>query len=77
MRRCQVCGEQTEEPWAWQPFGPDELWTFAFPGWHYRGFPVVHACDACKDTIQAGEPIGFTYRGVAYRTTEAGVVPVT
>ena len=61
--KCQIC-KQKERDWSWQPFGPDEsALTFALPGSHYRGFPVIGVCDWCKAKIERKEAVSFQYRG--------------
>ncbi len=44
----------------------DSRETFTVPGWHYRGFPAIPLCDQCKEKIQAGETVQFSYKGVTY-----------
>ena len=65
MSKCSICHEQPRA-WACQPFGPDDAPTFALPGHHYRGFPAIACCDACKVRIQAGEQVAVTYRKQSY-----------
>lgn len=69
MPRCQVCKLGNEALWAWQPFGPSDDWTAAFVtlGSHYRGFPVVKVCDACRQMIKT-QPIFFAYKKTTYGT---------
>lgn len=64
LAECEVCRAQGAA-WAWQPFGPDEDAKSAFStlGSHYRGFPVVKVCDECKEKVQAGQTVSFTYKG--------------
>ena len=64
--KCRVCG-RGQMQWAMQPFGPDNAPTFTTPGSHYRGFPVVPCCDACKGKVQAGEAVDFNHKGRLYR----------
>lgn len=66
--KCQLCGEKQSECWLWQPFGPHESPrdAFAYPGYHYRGFPALKVCDTCKGEIANGEPVYFTYKGTRY-----------
>lgn len=63
---CQCCKERgTEAQHAWQPLGPGEKVTsFMTLGSHYRGFPVVKICGACKVRIETGQPVYFTVRKV-------------
>lgn len=65
MRTCSSCriGAAT---WSMQPFGPDDAPTFVMPGSHYRGFPALPVCDACKARVQSGEQIAVTYRQQPY-----------
>src|SRR6266516_2410380 len=66
--KCQCCHEQ-EVSYAWQPFGPgkDANTAFTLPGNHYRGFPVIKVCFACKSAIETGDfPVHFTYKGFRY-----------
>ena len=82
MRKCATC-KATIATWAWQPFGPgdDIQHTFAVIGAHYRGFPVIKICDACKKEIQI--PIDvirghqlvlhFTYKGTSYYVSNGQV----
>jgi len=64
---CQCCRAESAI-WAWQPFGPSEgtLGSFTLLGSHYRGFPVVKIGQACKATLEHGEDLGFTYKGILY-----------
>lgn len=65
--RCKVCACHTEDRWVWHPFGPDDgIVFFLRPGYHYRGFPSISVCPACKAAIEAGEPRRVKYRGVVY-----------
>lgn len=62
MSKCNICREN-ESSWAWQPFGPNDTPDcFALLGNHYRGFAVVKVCDDCKDKVQAGKGIQFSYK---------------
>lgn len=80
MTKCAVCRQSPEEElWIWQPFGPDEdarLGAFAYPGYHARGFPALHCCNACKIRIYAGETVKFIYRKVWYRLVEQTIEEV-
>lgn len=61
--KCQIC-KQHDRDWSWQPLGPDDSpYTFALPGSHYRGFPVIGVCDWCKAKIERKEAVSFIYRG--------------
>lgn len=60
--------------WAWQPFGPDHsILSFAFPGSHYRGFPVIKISDEERQIIRSGKPFNFRYRGVRYIVANGNV----
>lgn len=37
--------------------------SFSLPGNHYRGFPTVGVCDGCKQRIQDGEEVQYSYKG--------------
>ena len=69
--KCQVC-KHADAEWSWQPFGPDESpLSFALPGNHYRGFPVVKVCGFCKreaieNCAETGTPIRFTLKDTEY-----------
>jgi hypothetical protein len=61
MSKCAVCKTQ-ERTWTWQPWGPGEGSVFTLPGSHYRGFAAIPVCDGCKQDIDAGQSVTFTYR---------------
>lgn len=68
MIKCQCCKKQ-EASWSWQPFGPgeDSNTAFVLPGSHYRGFPVIKVCSACKDAFTSGSSeVSFVYKSVRY-----------
>lgn len=64
---CQCCKTRgMEAQWAWQPLGPDErAASFTTLGNHYRGFPVVKVCGACKHRVETGQPVHFAVRKIA------------
>jgi hypothetical protein len=66
-RKCACCSTDEAE-WAFQPFGPSEEVASAFMtlGSHYRGFPSLQVCDACKSAIQEGRPVYFSYKKALY-----------
>ena len=66
MDKCAIYGKQEVAEWAWQPFGPDEKWSFAFFCSHYRGFPVIKVSDKARKKIETGNEVAFEYRGVQY-----------
>lgn len=74
--RCQVC-KQNEAEWSWQPFGPAEGGSFALPGNHYRGFPVIKTCLACKEKAQQGLPVQFSYKNNLYAFHDGTVANCT
>ncbi len=61
MTKCAVC-KTAEREWTWQPWGPGEGHVFTTPGSHYRGFAAIPVCDACKERIEAGAAVTFTYK---------------
>lgn len=64
--KCQIC-KHDEAIWAWQPFGPDERWSFTALGCHYRGFPVIKICDQCHDLIEDTTSFfEFDFQGQGY-----------
>jgi len=68
--KCAAC-LSTPATWTMQPFGPDdERITFTLPGSHYRGFPAIGVCDACKQLVQAGQRVAFVYKHVYYVVQE-------
>jgi hypothetical protein len=62
-KRCKVCGQLVAFGYSWQPCGPSDSSrdNFAYPGWHYRGFPVVFICEDCKERIERGDTVTFEY----------------
>lgn len=71
MRKCSIC--KTEEiTWTFQPLGPgeDAKTAFVLPGSHYRGFPAIGVCYACKANIEGGEEVQYTYKGRQYTTNK-------
>lgn len=60
---CRICKAKSDELNVCQPFGPDDKPVFVLPGNHYRGFPTIRVCDACKERIEHGEEITITYKG--------------
>ena len=62
--KCQSC-KTNEATWNWQPDGlnEDPRQGFTAFGWHYRGFPVIKVCGACKDNITDGNDVQFQYKG--------------
>lgn len=74
-RKCKIC-EQREALWAWQPFGPDATPNcFELLGSHYRGFPVVAVCVACKEAFQHGTTLVFRAAGKRHVAFAGRVYP--
>jgi hypothetical protein len=76
--KCQICKTNNTE-WAFQPFGPDEKWSFSLPGYHYRGFATIKICDHCKEVIQNPYKFpnvnqGFDYKGKHFVIFEDSVI---
>ena len=79
MAKCVTCGksEIASNGWTWQPFGPDDkIASFTTPGYHYRGFPALHVCDACKGIIETADAIRFHYKGQGYLAEQGQVKEV-
>ena len=70
--KCHAC-RGTFAEWSWQPFGPDPNGSFAAPGYHYRGFPVIKVCDSCKKRVEEKSTVHFSYKGKPY-TVHQGVI---
>jgi hypothetical protein len=70
MTKCAICGKSDSPDGMaiWQPFGPHERVrdAFEFPGFHYRGFPALHVCDACRNRVMTGHKVQFYYKGTTY-----------
>ncbi len=60
MSICQIC-KRADREWTMQPFGPDERVIFTAPGSHYRGFAAIAVCDECKQRVESGETVTFTW----------------
>lgn len=71
---CEICYQASEE--FWQPFGPDKktILSFACPGKHARGFPIIKVCSDCRDAIKSGTPRLFKYRGKQFKVEKGQVI---
>lgn len=66
MSKCVCCGS-VDADIIWQPFGPGEnAKVFTGAGAHYRGFPALHICFECQESIRSDEPVEFTYKRQRY-----------
>jgi hypothetical protein len=80
MSKCAICHTQPIDM-TWQPCGPDQSPAcFVTPGSHYRGFPAIGVCAACKTRIEAAltqdtaPDVAFVYKGQPYMATITGIV---
>lgn len=74
---CQVC-KGFYPSWAWQPWGPDaDGLSFTTLGSHYRGFPIVKVCEGCREAINEGQTVEFTYMKNLYEFKDGTITSLT